>query len=770
MRMLLKHSTKYLLAFMMLTKTLFAQDPHFTQFNRIPTFYNPAAAGHDVEHIRLTMLYRNQWASVTSPFVTQSLFFDKQVRKVGLGATLINNTSGEAGIRQFYVNGTLSYRLNLKNHQFAGGLQIGMIQKSFDPSKMTFDDQYNPDQGYNASNATNESFSYTKLTRPDFGVGFLYAYGQQKAIMLHPYFGASFQHINQSKETFIETTNIIPRKIVLQSGVGIHVNDQLDLIPMFMYQQQQFSKEMMYGLLAKMPLQDRSHVEAGVFHRKNDAISAYVGYQLNSFMIGISYDVNISGTTGGPGAFELSLTYIPKAKIKKNSNIIEEKEEMDTKPSQKTTEVVVPSDRDGDGIEDKKDACPDVIGVFKMKGCPLIIKKVLPENSAGKKAIKLITKPNTKEVETTKAEVKTSPIPVIKKPNTEVVHTTKAELKTSPIPVITKPNTEVVNTTKAEVKTSPIPVITKTNTKEVETTKTEVKTSPIPVITKPNTEVVHTTKAEVKTSPIPVITKPNTEVVQTTKAEVKTSPMPVITKSNMEAVQTTKAEVKTSPIPVITKPNTEAVQTTKAEVKTSPMLLITKPLLPILIITANPEIIIDSDGDGVLDNVDQCPFIKGSALQHGCPDSDDDGIIDAIDPCPFKAGLKGGNGCPELQMDVSPIIEFGNIEFSSSSIDVKGIYKLDIIEPALDSIYDNEKYKLVITGHTDGEGDAAFNMNLSQERADVVKAIFIKKGMPEDRIVTVAYGETMPIANNILEIGRAHNRRVEIHVVKIVKP
>ena len=107
---------------------------------------------------------------------------------------------------------------------------------------------------------------------------------------------------------------------------------------------------------------------------------------------------------------------------------------------------------------------------------------------------------------------------------------------------------------------------------------------------------------------------------------------------------------------------------------------------------------------------------------------------------------------------------------ASGSIDVRGIYKLDIIEPALDTIYDNTNYKLVITGHTDGEGDAAFNMNLSQSRADAVKAIFIRKGMPEDRIITVAYGETMPVANNNEETGRAKNRRVEIHVIKINKP
>ncbi len=614
----LKSISKFTLAFVMLVVIVYGQDPHFTQFHRIPTYYNPASTGQDVEHIRLTGLYRNQWASVTSPFVTQSIFFDKQVSKVGLGATLINNTSGDAGIRQLYVNGTLSYRVSYRNHQLASGIQVGLIQKSFDPSKMTFDDQYNPDQGYNPSNPTSETFSYTKLTRPDFGVGFLWTYGKEKNNRLHPYAGAAFQHINQSKETFIETPNIIPRKLVMQGGVGIHVNEQLDLIPMFMYQQQQFSKELMYGFIAKLPMQERTHVEAGVFHRKDDAVSAYVGYQMNSFMVGVSYDVNVSGLTGGPGAFELTLTYIPKAKVKSKPTPKKEKEEKDTKPSSKTNEVIVPLDSDGDGVEDKKDACPDVAGVFKMKGCPAKVKKVIPGKPTG-------------------------------------THHKKAPTKKSVIPVL------------------------------------------IPVAK--------------------IVEKPKVEIPIKTIEPVVTTPIPVIAPT----------------IPEIT------------------------------------EIILDSDNDGVPNNVDECPYIKGKLSMHGCPDSDDDGIADAKDPCPFVGGKKGGNGCPEVEENVPVEVPGGNIEFATNSIDVRGIYKLDIIEPALDSVYYNSNYKLVITGHTDGEGDATFNMNLSQARADVVKAIFIKKGLTEDRIITVAYGETMPIANNIEEQGRAHNRRVEIHVVKTKK-
>lgn len=745
MKQSFKHILKFSLAFLMLVTSVCAQDPHFTQFHRIPTYYNPAAAGQNVEHIRLTMLYRNQWASVTSPFVTQSVFFDKQVSKIGLGATLINNTSGDAGFRQLYINGTLSYRANLGNHQFAGGVQLGLIQKSFDPSKMTFDDQYNPDQGYNSSNATNETFSYTKLIRPDFGLGFLWTYGQKKENSYHPYFGMSFQHINQSKETFIETTNIIPRKIVMQGGVGIHVNEQLDLIPMFMYQQQQFSKELMYGIIAKVPLQDRNHFEAGVFHRKKDAVSAYVGYQWNSYMLGASYDVNISGLTGGHGAFEVTLTYIPKAKIKATPKSKKEKEEKDSKPSTKLIDGKKILDRDKDGIEDKKDKCPNIPGLGSLNGCP--VKKITTKN----------LNPNNVSKQIVKADIK----PEIKPTSNNVVAPTATSIT---IPqLILDSDKDGIPDTKDDC-----PNVIGISSLNGCPTKIENITP------KKSSPIINQTKSEIiklKKSIIPIlISKP-----------VVINEPEVISDSDHDGIQDKfdacpnvagLEKLKGCPVKIEkikSKDSSKSVSQTTS-ITAEPVRTIIPKIIPLPIIAEVPLIILDSDNDGVLDDVDECPYIKGSIQTHGCPDTDGDGIIDAIDPCPFAAGKIGGKGCPETELTSTVFVESKNIEFASNSIDVKGIYKLDVIEPALDSIYDNANYTLVITGHTDGEGDAAFNMNLSQERANQVKAIFIKKGLAENRIVTVAYGETMPIANNNAEAGRSHNRRVEIHVVKINKP
>jgi outer membrane protein OmpA-like peptidoglycan-associated protein len=69
---------------------------------------------------------------------------------------------------------------------------------------------------------------------------------------------------------------------------------------------------------------------------------------------------------------------------------------------------------------------------------------------------------------------------------------------------------------------------------------------------------------------------------------------------------------------------------------------------------------------------------------------------------------------------------------------------------------------VLIEGHTDSVGGETYNLGLSHNRADAVKAALVAKGVSEDRIKTKGYGESQPVASNATSGGRQLNRRVEI--------
>jgi outer membrane protein OmpA-like peptidoglycan-associated protein len=71
---------------------------------------------------------------------------------------------------------------------------------------------------------------------------------------------------------------------------------------------------------------------------------------------------------------------------------------------------------------------------------------------------------------------------------------------------------------------------------------------------------------------------------------------------------------------------------------------------------------------------------------------------------------------------------------------------------------------LLIVGHTDSQGDDAYNMNLSQRRANAASAYLQSLGVPASRISTAGRGEAEPVATNDTDAGRQLNRRVEVAI------
>ncbi len=75
-----------------------------------------------------------------------------------------------------------------------------------------------------------------------------------------------------------------------------------------------------------------------------------------------------------------------------------------------------------------------------------------------------------------------------------------------------------------------------------------------------------------------------------------------------------------------------------------------------------------------------------------------------------------------------------------------------------------EDTDILIEGHTDSSGPDDYNMTLSKQRAESVSSFLVSKGVRSNRMTTVGYGETQPIADNSTAAGMAQNRRVEVAI------
>jgi OmpA-OmpF porin, OOP family len=142
--------------------------------------------------------------------------------------------------------------------------------------------------------------------------------------------------------------------------------------------------------------------------------------------------------------------------------------------------------------------------------------------------------------------------------------------------------------------------------------------------------------------------------------------------------------------------------------------------------------------------------------------------LNDADACPDQAGPKSDDaktsGCPRvfIKNGLIQIMEQPKFAFNKAKID-----------PASDSLLtevakvmtDHPEIKQVrVEGHTDNKGAAAYNLKLSQQRADSVILWLSSHGIATDRLVAKGMGMTAPLVDNDTEANRALNRRVEFHI------
>mgnify|MGYP003962097301 FL=1 len=77
----------------------------------------------------------------------------------------------------------------------------------------------------------------------------------------------------------------------------------------------------------------------------------------------------------------------------------------------------------------------------------------------------------------------------------------------------------------------------------------------------------------------------------------------------------------------------------------------------------------------------------------------------------------------------------------------------------------NPTVSVQIIGHTDSDGEAGANLELSTIRAEAVRTQLVARGAEPERLTTLGLGETDPISDNLTKEGKGRNRRIEFLVI-----
>ena len=175
---------------------------------------------------------------------------------------------------------------------------------------------------------------------------------------------------------------------------------------------------------------------------------------------------------------------------------------------------------------------------------------------------------------------------------------------------------------------------------------------------------------------------------------------------------------------------------------------------------------VDADGDGVFDEADQCANTPSGVRVdgRGCRvDADGDGVFDEDDRCANspRGSEVNATGCPVLFEAEETSLVLEGVTFETSSADLTPDARV-VLNRVAEALNGNPTVRVRVTGHTDASGARAFNVRLSQSRAESVRAYLISRGVAANRMEAQGLGPDRPMADNGTPEGRRQNRRVEL--------
>lgn len=308
-----------------------AQDVHFSQFFETPLLRNPALAGIFTGQFRIQMVYRDQWRSVTDGYKTGSLNGEcklpigKANDFITVGGQFLFDRAGTAALTQISVLPVVNYHKSLsadQNRYLSLGFMGGVVNRSFDRSKITTDNTYTGGQD-------GEPLAIPSYTYLDGSVGLSYNSNLSPDPADNFYLGLAYHHFTKPGNSFFNDPTIqLNPKWVASAGFRFGVTEFSYITIQADHSMQGNYKESLAGAMYGVKIgPETDHPEyvlhGGLFLRWSDALIPVIKVDHSGFSFAFSYDVNISRlkpASLGRGGFELSIAYIGFSKrLDKNS-------------------------------------------------------------------------------------------------------------------------------------------------------------------------------------------------------------------------------------------------------------------------------------------------------------------------------------------------------------------------------------------------------------------------------------------------------------------
>lgn len=328
-----------------------AQDIHFSQFYVSNLTLNPATTGVMSCQMRVSAIYRNQWASVAGEysFNTFGLGVEGKFEAgsndfVGAGLSVWVDKAGASAFTSVQASLSGSYMKKIggrraNEHFLVAGGQVGFIQRSIRTDNLTWGTNWDGTR-YNGSLPDDPNVNSKGIAVADISAGLLWFSALDKKNKSNVYAGIGFQHLTKSNISFIDTLVVqnVPSDVdeslftrfTIHGGAEARVARRLSIVPNFAVMIQGPSTQLNVGTGVKFDFSKKAQSSqaftiGAYFRGANrilddqqtagfgvDALVALIRLRFGSSHIGLSYDINISplmAASGGNGAFELSYVW-----------------------------------------------------------------------------------------------------------------------------------------------------------------------------------------------------------------------------------------------------------------------------------------------------------------------------------------------------------------------------------------------------------------------------------------------------------------------------